>query len=159
MTSDRRVDLARLWDEVVRYFGPESQWVDHTRRVHGYARQILDGEPAADGAIVEAAAMLHDIGIPEAERRHGSAAGPYQEQEGAPIAREILARLGADAQLTETVAALVGSHHSPGEIQTPEFDVLWDADWLVNLPKDRAHLIDTLFHTATGRVLARTLFS
>ena len=30
--------------------------------------------------ITLAAAYLHDIGIPEAERRYGSCAGPHQEE-------------------------------------------------------------------------------
>ena len=161
MTDRPPVALDRLWTEVVAYFGDDARRIEHTRRVTDYAREILSFEPA-DRTIVEASAMLHDIGIPEAERKHGSAAGPYQELEGPPIAREILERLGADADFIETVARMVGSHHSPGEILTPEFDILWDADWLVNLPEEqgdsapdeRRAMIHRIFHTTTGRAIA-----
>jgi HD domain len=160
--SDRpAVELERLWREVTGYFGDDAERIEHTRRVTDYAREIFSVEQA-DRTVVEASAMLHDIGIPEAERKHGSAAGPYQEIEGPPIVREILERLGADADFTETVARMVGSHHSPGEIETPEFDILWDADWLVNLPAEhgdqtpekRRAMIHRIFHTATGRAIA-----
>ena len=48
-------------------------------------------------------------------------------------AREILERVGVDAERLEHVCRIVGSHHSGGEIDTPEFRAVWDADWLVNL--------------------------
>ena len=165
MSESSPFDLDRLWDEVRRYFGRDERRIDHTRRVLDFARRILEHETARR-TVVEAAAMLHDIGIPEAERKHGSAAGPYQELEGPPVAREILGGLGADGPLVEEVARMIASHHSPGEVLTPEFDILWDADWLVNLPDEhpgmkpekRARLIERIFHTATGRRLARQMF-
>jgi hypothetical protein len=69
--------------------------------------------------------------------------------------------------LTDSVAALVGCHHSPGEVDTAEFDCLWDADWLVNLPAgnpdataaERLARAERIFRTSTGRSLARTLFA
>jgi hypothetical protein len=157
------VDLEALWQAVAAYFGPDERRIDHTRRVHGYACRILESQPEADREVVEAAAMLHDIGIPEAERKHGSAAGPLQELEGPPVARAILERLGAPPKLCDQVAAIVGSHHSPGEVETLEFDILWDADGLVNLPTEqpqvtraeRERTIESVFRTAAGRRLAR----
>ena len=131
----------------------------------GYACRILQSHPEADREVVEAAAMLHDIGIPEALRKHGSSAGPFQELEGEPIARGILEQLLAPAAFSETVAAMVASHHSPGEIETIEFDILWDADWLVNLPEEfpgadaaeRRKHIARIFRTAAGHALAQKL--
>ena len=46
-------------------------------------------------AVILSAAYLHDIGIHEAERKYQSTAARYQEEEGPPIAREILIKLGA----------------------------------------------------------------
>ena len=123
MSKDSSLDLDRLWNEVERYFGEDSRRIDHTRRVLGFARRILEHETARC-TVVEAAAMLHDIGIPGAERKHSSAAGPYQELEGPPIAREILGRLGADAPLVEEVAHMIASHQSPREGLTTEFEIL-----------------------------------
>lgn len=160
-----QVDLEALWRAVEAYFGHDTARIEHARRVHSYARQILESQPEADREVVEAAAMLHDIGIPEAERKHGSAAGPLQELEGPPVARAILAGLNAAPQLCEQVAAIVASHHSPGEVNTLEFDILWDADWLVNLPHEqpqlsgaeRERIIERVFRTEAGRRQAREL--
>jgi HD superfamily phosphodiesterase len=114
------------------YFGADKRRIGHALQVAGYARELL-AFIDADETVTMAAAYLHDIGIPEAERKYGSCAGTYQEQEGPPVAREILVGLGAPEDLVSTVCALVGSHHTPAAIDSPEFRILWDADALVNL--------------------------
>lgn len=114
------------------YFDADSRRIGHAIQVAGYARELL-AYIDADETVTMAAAYLHDIGIPEAERKHGSCAGPYQEQEGPPVARKILEGLGAPELFVATVCALVGSHHTPAAIDSPEFRILWDADALVNL--------------------------
>ncbi len=116
-------------------FGDDRRRIDHALRVLASAEEIIRTE-AGDPRVVFAAAILHDIGIQEAERRHGSAAGTYQELEGPPIARRIMTGLGVDGATIEHVCRIVGSHHSAGDIDTPEFRIVWDADWLVNIPKN-----------------------
>lgn len=114
------------------YFGEDARRIAHALQVSAYAEELL-AFIDADPTITLAAAYLHDIGIPAAERKFGSCAGPYQEQEGPPVARALLTRLDAPAPLVETVCAMVGKHHTPGGIDSPEFRILWDADALVNL--------------------------
>src|ERR1035437_264125 len=79
-------------------FGDDIRRIEHALRVLGFAEAILAQEPGCPGSreVVIAAAILHDIGIHQAEVKHGSAAGRYQEIEGPPIARGILERLGFD---------------------------------------------------------------
>ena len=156
-----KLDTERLWAEVTAYFGDDTRRIEHARSVLGYAREILADENA-DRDTVEAAAMLHDIGIHEAERKYNSTAGHHQELEGPPIARDILAGMGADEALIEHVCRIIASHHSPGEVETPEFFVLWDADWLVNIPDEYpdagveklSSIVDKVFRTKKGRELA-----
>jgi HD superfamily phosphodiesterase len=114
------------------YFGDDNRRIEHALQVAGYARELLSYIDA-DEMTTLAAAYLHDIGIPEAERKYGSCTGPYQEQEGPPVAREILNELGAPEHFVSAVCALIGSHHTPAAIDSPEFRILWDADALVNL--------------------------
>ncbi|HUT36962.1 MAG TPA: HD domain-containing protein [Planctomycetota bacterium] len=112
--------------------------------------------------IVVAAALLHDIGIQEAERKHGSAAGRFQELEGPPIARRILEGLDFAEADIQHICRIVGSHHSGGDIDSPEFRIVWDADWLVNFPEQCAKMdvgcmrefIEKTLRTETGRALA-----
>lgn len=82
---------------------------------------------------LELAALLHDIGIHEAERKYGSAAGQYQELEGPPIAQKILEQLGAEPELAQRVCYLVGHHHSYTLVDGPDFQALVEADFIVNI--------------------------
>ena len=145
--------------------GDDRRRIAHALQVLAYASEILQTEQA-DARVVIAAAILHDIGIREAERRHGSAAARYQELEGPPIARRIMTELEIDADTIEHVCRIVGSHHSANDIDTPEFRIVWDADWLVNLPElypdrnsdERRELIAKVFKTQAGRDIALRLF-
>ena len=151
-----------LVEEMKAVFGDDVRRVRHALAVLSYAEQIIEHEEA-DPLVVKAAALLHDIGIQEAERKHGSSAGKYQEIEGPPIARRILDQLSVDPDRAEHVCRIVGSHHSARDIDTPEFRIIWDADWLVNLPEEHPEkteaeievFIERTFRTGTGRELAK----
>lgn len=155
----------RIIEEMKKLFGDDSRRIEHALRVLDHAETILDVE-RADPLTVKAAAILHDIGIREAERRHGSSAPRYQEIEGPPIARAILEKLGLDADTVEHVCRIVGSHHSAKNIDTPEFRIVWDADWLVNIPDEfptasrekLEAIVARVFKTAKGRALAEERF-
>ncbi len=146
-------------------FGADERRIKHALAVLGYAEVLLEKEPG-DELTVVAAAILHDIGIHEAERKYNSCAGNYQEIEGPPIARPILEQLGFDGARTDHICRIISLHHHVSGLDTPEFRILWDADWLVNIPDeyrgwepDRLRpIIETVFRTASGRKLAETLF-
>jgi len=145
--------------------GADNARIDHALAVHAYACELMARE-GGEPSVVHAAALLHDIGIPLAEEKHGSAAGKFQELEGPPLARRIMAELSFDEAVIEHVCRIVGSHHSAGDIETIEFCIIWDADWLVNFPaehgqKERVRqreLVDAIFRTTTGKRLAGEAF-
>jgi len=147
------------------YFGADQRRIDHALRVTGFAEQILKREKG-DRLVVVAAALLHDIGIREAERKYGSSAGDLQEREGPPVARKILTGLDFDEAVIVEVCEIIASHHSPGEVDTDNFRVIWDADWLVNLGdefdlKDTGktlEMIGRIYQTATGKSLAEQIY-
>ncbi len=150
--------------EMKKLFGEDHRRIDHALSVLEYAETIRLTE-GGSAIVVRAAALLHDIGIHEAERKHGSAAGRYQEIEGPPIARSILKGLGLSSEDVEHICRIVGSHHSGGDIDTLEFRIIWDADWLVNIPDEHsdksreelADLIRRVFRTPRGKKLAQAL--
>jgi len=156
----------RLVARMEAYFGDDQPLIDHALAVLRHAEQIMLASPDASGLIVRAAAILHDIGIPEARRKHGSAAGKFQEIEGPPIARKILEELGIDESVIEHVCRIIANHHSAGDIDTLEFRIIWDADWLVNLPGTQANkpeeelrrFIEETFRTPSGRDIAIKTF-
>ena len=139
-------------------FGTDQKRITHALRVLDQAENLLRQE-GGNPQVVIAAALLHDIGIQEAERKHGSNAGNYQELEGPPIARRILRELRFDDETIEHVCRIVGSHHSAGVSDSLEFCIIWDADWIVNISEEPeaydktkiACLVATLFKTEAGR--------
>lgn len=156
----------RVAVEMKSYFKQDFKRISHATKVARLAEQIVR-EEKGDPAVVLSAAYLHDIGLPEAERRHGSTEPRFQEEEGPPIAREILSRLGAAPDLIAEVADIVGHHHHPRSEETANFKAVYDADLIVNLEeelKEGASDAERLeariggeFLTATGRRLAREL--
>jgi hypothetical protein len=86
--------------------------------------------------------------------------------EGPPIAKTILERQGVPADIVEHVCRIIASHHSAKDIDTVEFNIVWDADWLVNLSSDFADasrerlrdIIDKTFKTRKGREIAVETF-
>jgi hypothetical protein len=157
--------IKQVRSAMMEYFGEDRRRIGHALKVAGFAEQILQHEPG-HRELVLAAAFLHDIGIHEAERKHGSTAGNLQEIEGPPIARRILSSLGYEKAFVDEVCEIIASHHSPGEVETDNFRVIWDADWLVNI-RDEFDLDDTdklqkiilkVFMTVTGRKLAEEVY-
>ena len=156
----------RITDRMRSHFGEDQRRIDHALAVLKYAEQIMGAGDDVSGLVVRAAAILHDIGIPEAARKHGSTAGKYQELEGPPIARGILMDVKVDGAIIDHVCRIIANHHSAKEIDTPEFRIIWDADWLVNIPgefdtADKARmseLIEKVFKTDRGKRIAESLF-
>jgi hypothetical protein len=160
---DATVDM--LIQDMRAVFGDDARRIDHALAVLGHANHIRAVE-GGDPLVIQAAAILHDIGIHEAERKYNSAAGRYQEIEGPPIAEKILRDRGIDDERVAHVCRIIANHHSARDIDTLEFRVLWDADWLVNWPEmfpesSDAGLearIQRIFKTDTGRETALRLF-
>ena len=125
--------------------------------------QIVAEELHLDSESI-AAALLHDIGIHEAERRHGSSAGPYQEQEGPAVARPLLSAAGADESEIERIGWLIAHHHSCQAGEDTDFRILLEADFLVNAEEDslpRASIAsarERLFRTDSGKKLLDDIF-
>jgi hypothetical protein len=150
--------------EMKRTFGRDFKRIAHAVKVARYAEEIVKAE-RGNPAVVLSAAFLHDIGIKEAERKFNSTAARYQEEEGPPIAREILTRLGARPELIEEVCDIIGHHHHPRDPETVNYKCLYDADLIVNIEENRkeqpvapeqlAKTIEKSFFTETGRELAR----
>lgn len=157
--------IAEIRKEMEGYFGADAKRIGHALRVAAYAEEILSHEPG-DRELVLATALLHDIGIREAERKYGSSAGDLQEREGPPVARGILEGLGYGEPFVREVCAIIASHHSPGEVDSDNFRILWDADWLVNLgdeadcsdPERLAGMIGKIFMTGTGKDIAGKVY-
>jgi hemoglobin-like flavoprotein len=151
--------------EMKKVFGEDQKRIEHALAVLNYAEKIQTHE-GGDPLIVKAAVILHDIGIHEAERIHGSSAGKYQEIEGPPIAEEILKQYELDAEAIQHICKIIANHHSSKNIDTTEFRIVLDADLLVNISEELPDvsedklqkIIDNKFKTHEGSRIAKKLF-
>ena len=156
---------AALIREMEVFFGEDRKRIGHAHKVTEYAEELLKQE-GGDYPVVIGASLLHDIGIHEAERKHGSTGGKFQEIEGPPVARQILTGLGHEPDQIDEICEIIAHHHSPEKITTRNFGILYDADWLVNLRdhydiQDRnklGHIIERVFLTDAGKTLAREMY-
>lgn len=162
---DKAVIKRRLLKELEEYFGTDTKRIDHAKNVMNFAEELLRHEKA-DWLIVVPASVLHDVGIKVAEEKYGSSAGRLQEKEGPEIAEKILVRIGFGREDIDEICTIIAHHHSPGKVNTRNFKVLYDADWLVNLKDevdttDKAKLRETInkiFLTETGKKLAEKVY-
>ena len=151
-------------------FGNDTRRINHALDVLKYALMLCEAEFPGDPGlkkVVELAAILHDIGIKRAEELYHSPAPVYQHREGPPIARKILEDAGYGEKVVDRVCHIIGNHHLKSRIDGSDFQLLWEADLLVNMPglgviknsRDRYRkMVLNNFKTGTGRQLALELY-
>lgn len=153
---------ARLMEAMVSYDAGDTPRIQHFIKVHNFAATIaaLEGVDEATAFTLEAAAILHDIGIHPSERLYGDCTGKHQEELGPTEARKLLAEVGGytDAQV-ERICFLIAHHHTYTGVEGMDWQILLEADFLVNSFEDHLnaeairHFEQRIFKTATGKRL------
>ena len=160
------MDKNQVTTAMIDYYQGQPKRIQHFTKVHSYARLIGIGEELDDASlfILEAAAYTHDIGIRVAEEKYGRCDGKLQEQEGPIIAQKMLSQLGFENYIVERICFLIGHHHTYDNIDGLDYQILVEADFLVNLYEDDAgnRAIDKaykrIFKTETGKKIFRLMF-
>ena len=132
-----KIDLLSL--AMISYNNADPMRIQHTTKVHAYARLIGHGEGLDEGAqfILESAALVHDIGIRASEKKYGHQNGKLQEQEGPAVARDLLERLGGYTEVQiERICWLIAHHQTYHVCEDMDYQILIEADFLVNLYED-----------------------
>lgn len=140
--------------------------IQHLLKVHRFAQLIgrAEGLDAHILFVLESTAVLHDIGIHPAEAKYGSSNGKYQEQEGPASARAILESMHYAEADIERICWLIAHHHTYKNIDAPDYQILVEADFLVNLYEDHIseHGIEAarknIFKTKTGLQLLHAIY-
>jgi len=153
-------------DLAITYNGNDVRRINHLLKVFSFASHIgiMENCDSRLQTIIEISALLHDIGIHEAERKYNSAAGNWQEIEGPIVARELLKKLNLENDIFERVLFLIGHHHSYKAIDGVDFQILVEADFLVNIFEDEidksgcGKIKENIFKTKTGVRLLERLY-
>ena len=127
--------LAQLMRAMINYNSGDAPRIQHFVKVHNFAATIGVAEHLDEETqfILEAAAILHDIGIHPAEAKYGNCNGKAQEELGPSEARKLLTEVGGfTAAQIERICWLIGHHHTYNNVTTVDHRILLEADFLVN---------------------------
>lgn len=158
--------LNNLYKKMIEYDRGDPKRIQHFIKVHSFARLIGQEEYIDDNTlyILEAAAYVHDIGIHPAMEKYGRDDGKLQEQEGPAEAEKMMKQLGFEQDVIDRVCYLVGHHHTYTDIKGMDYQILVEADFLVNYFENNLSAetiqksVEKIFRTETGRRIAEEMF-
>lgn len=139
MDKEQETKLSLLMRAMIKYDGGNVPRIQHFVKVHDFARMIGVAEDVGSEQlfILEAAAILHDVGIHAAEAKYGNSHGKHQEELGPAEAKKVLAEVGGfTEQQTERICWLIAHHHTYTNVTSQDHRILLEADFLVNSFED-----------------------
>lgn len=153
--------------EMIKYYEGDPKRIQHFLKVYEFSKLIgeLENLDKETQFILETSAIVHDIGIKAAEEKYQSSNGKLQEQEGPAIAKDMLSSLGYKAGIIDRVCFLVGHHHTYTNIDGMDYQILVEADFLVNIYEDSLSkeaalkALNNIFRTKAGINLIKTMFA
>lgn len=161
------MNINTIFNEMINYFQGDPKRIQHFLKVHSFAKHIAEKENISKEKlyILEITALMHDIGIKNAELKYNSSNGKYQEIEGPAPARAILEKYNINSAIIERVCFLIAHHHTYNKIDDLDYQILIEADFLVNFFEDNSShnaiesALNNIFKTPTGINLCKTIYN
>ena len=160
--------LRALTELMMSYMSGDAKRIGHFIKVHAFAKMlgVAEGMKENELFLLETAALVHDIGIKNGEEKHGvgHCTGKHQEEEGPAVAKEMLLKLKYDVDTIERVCYLVGHHHTYNNIVGMDYQLLVEADFLVNFYERNSSKevikgqVQHIFKTKTGIEMCKTIY-
>lgn len=158
--------INKLHLEMINLYQGDAKRIQHFCKVHSYAKLIGEMENIDKDKlfILEAAALTHDIGIHLCEEKYGNCNGKLQEKEGPDIAKSLLSALGFDEAVSDRVQYLIAHHHTYNNIDGIDYQILVEADFLVNIYEDSLSksavksAYNKIFKTEYGKKICKEMF-
>lgn len=140
--------------------------INHFIKVYAYAKTIGESERLDSNtqAVLEVAAIIHDIACPLCREKYGHTNGQYQEKEGEVLATEFLKDTGYSEEFINRVIFLVGHHHTFRDIIGLDYQILIEADYIVNADESNYsneninNVMGKIFKTPTGIALLKSIY-
>lgn len=159
-------DIIKVLDSMILYDTGDVRRINHFLKVYGFAKAIgaMEGLDGATQKILEIAALVHDIGIRNSELKYNCSDGKYQQMEGPPEAKKMLEALGIDEGIIERVCWLVAHHHTYTDIDGSDYQILVEADFLVNIYEDKLpaepirRIREKIFQTQSGTRILESMY-
>lgn len=162
--------VAKIMKKMIDFSEGNLHDINHFLKVYVYAKTIgeLENLDAETQFILEIAAITHDIACPLCREKYGNTHGKYQEQEGEVLVQEFFSAAELSQELSpeqvERVAFLVGHHHTLTNVQGLDYQILVEADYLVNADesghsrKQMESAKAAIFKTKSGISLLKAIY-
>ena len=158
--------IAAAIEKMTDFYKGNIHDIYHFLKVWAFAKNIgeAEGLDPKTQETLEMAAVVHDIACPLCRQKYGNANGKYQELEGPAEAKKLLDGLEWPADVTERVCYLVGHHHTYQDMDGMDYQILVEADFLVNLFEDKVspdgcrNAYHKIFRTESGKRLYQTMY-
>lgn len=150
--------IQNIIKEMIKYDAGDAKRIQHFIKVYTFAHMIgeLEGLSGEALKILDIASVLHDIGIHPAESKYGNCNGKYQEELGPAEAAKLLEPFDLNTKIVDRVCFLIGHHHTYNQVDGLDYQILLEADFLVNSFEDGLNkesvvaFRDKVFRTKTG---------
>ena len=125
---------ARISRKMIDFYQGSLHDIEHFLKVHAYAALIgrLEGLDVHAQQTLEIAAIVHDIACPLCREKYGRAYGDKQEIESEALLRPFLVEFELERDMLERIVFLVSHHHTTTGIDGMDYQILLEADFLVN---------------------------
>lgn len=151
---------------MVEFYHGNIHDIEHFIKVWGFAKTIgeAEGLDAATQEILEMAAVVHDIACPLCREKYGNTNGKHQEEESAPLVDTFFSELPVGDLNIERIKWLVTHHHTYTNIDGMDYQILLEADFLVNAGESNYSLdmienaCKKFFRTHTGTQLLKSMY-
>jgi len=159
-------NIDKVFKAMISYYAGDVKQVNHFTKVYGFSKEIgaMEGLNGEAQEILEIAALTHDIGIKNSKIKYQNSNGENQQIEGPLEARKMLEVFSIDECIIERVCWLIAHHHMYNNIDSIDYQILVEADFLVNIFEDGMSLEaiksvrKKIFKTESGLYILDALF-
>jgi HD superfamily phosphodiesterase len=160
------MNVSEIATRMIKYSKGNLHDINHFMKVYAYAKTIGECEnlDSKTQEVLEVAAIMHDIACPLCREKYGNTNGQYQESEGSILAEEFLEGSGYCDEFIERVVFLIGHHHTLKDITGMDYQILIEADYLVNADESNCseannhNFMEHIFKTNTGITLLKSIY-
>lgn len=158
--------VSEIITKMIEYSNGNLHDINHFMKVYAYAKTIGECEELDEHTqtVLDVAAIVHDIACPLCREKYGNTNGKYQEKEGEILVAEFLKDTGYSEEFINRVVYLVGHHHTLKDITGLDYQILIEADYIVNADESnhsKANIINAMekiFKTSTGIALLKSIY-
>ena len=158
--------ISEIIKKMIDYSKGNRHDINHFMKVYTYAKVIGECENLDEAAqtVLEVASVVHDIACPLCREKYGNTNGKLQEQEGHALVVEFLQNSGLSKEQINRIAYLVGHHHTLQNIDGLDYQILVEADYIVNADESQypreniENTLEQVFRTQTGRDILKSMY-